>query len=94
MWRLMWCLAIACGPGDIKTDFATDWYASKDECVVEANRRLEKEPQMQFICQEAKPVISKSNLNELLAALKEGKVMKPKYEEIDSVLIGPKRLTY
>lgn len=88
MWRLMWCLAIACGPGDIKTDLSKDWYADKETCVAEAESRLRLSPQMMFICEESNPPAMRRFIDQLVA----GK--KAELEPGNVVLIGPKRLTY
>lgn len=93
MWKLVWCLAIACGPGDIKTDLSSPGY-TKDECIAEANARLEREPQMMFVCQQSRPLLERSNLEGVLDALKRGELVQPQYEEPESIAIGPRTLSY
>lgn len=87
MWKLVWCLAITCGPADIKTDLSSPGY-SKEACVAEANRRLEREPQMQFVCKQFNPGATRRYINQIIAG------ESPDREPDAAIYIGPKTLSY
>lgn len=87
MWKLIWCIAIACGPADIKTDLSSPGY-SKDACVAEANKRLTREPQMLFVCKELNPAATRRLVDQIVSG------QTPDYEPDNAIYIGPKTLSY
>lgn len=92
MFTLLWCLAIACGPS-LQTDLTAPAY-SKAECIAEATARLEREPQMMFICQEWNPVAQRADFDDLMKAMQRGEKTIPKPRPLEAVVIGPRTLSY
>jgi len=93
-WQLLWCVAIMCEPGQMKTDIGITAGYTKEQCVAEAKKRLEQQPNTMFICRESKPAATRANFDSLIDAVKNGKPLPPPIEEAETIFIGPKTLSY
>jgi len=86
-WQLLWCVAVACGPGQIKTDIGMSAY-TKEQCVSEAHNRLDKEPNKLFVCRSFNPEAQRAYWDKWSAG------NNPETDKEESIFIGPRTLSY
>lgn len=87
-WKLLWCTALACGSGQMESEAIGAKTYTRDQCVAEANSRLEREPNKLFTCLRFDPASERRYWDQWSAG------EKPEARTEEVVLIGPRTLSY